>query len=163
MLDYCCYGAMISRWYVGRQAVADIGMGANLNSHWGDADDNGAMLVRFPEAMALLEGSWTTFDRSVAGGPLVYGTEGTMVVSEKEGTIRVERGGGRSESFPCDPLPEGRTQIAEEYVHHLDTGEPLHPTLEMHFNLEAMAILDAGVRSAVTGRLEIVNNRNWPS
>lgn len=161
MLDYCCYGAMIARWYIGEQATAAMGMRANLNSHWGDADDNGAMLVRFPQAMALLEGSWTTFDHGVPGGPIIYGTEGTMVVSDKKGTIRVERGGGRSESFDCDPLPAGRAQIAEEYLHHLDTGDPLHPTLEMNFNLEAMAILGAGVRASETGKLELVDNSTW--
>ena len=161
MLDYCCYGSMISRWYIGEQATAAVGMRANLDSQWGDADDNGAMLVRFPGAMALLEGSWTMFDYGVPGGPLIYGTQGTMVVSEKDGPVRVERGGGVSESFDCDPLPEGRTQIAEEVIHHLDTGDPLHPTLESRFNLEAMAILDAGVRSADSGKLELVENAAW--
>ena len=29
------------------------------------------------------------------------------------------------------------------------------------FNLDAMAILDAGLRSADTGKLEPVNNANW--
>ena len=58
-------------------------------------------------------------------------------------------------------MPEGRTQIAQEYIHHLDTGEPLHPTLEMMFNLEAMAVLDAGVRSADSGKMEAVDSSTW--
>ena len=28
------------------------------------------------------------------------------------------------------PAPEGRANIAEEFLHHLETGEPLHVTLE---------------------------------
>jgi predicted dehydrogenase len=60
-LDFCSYGAMVSLWYIGENATAAIGMRANLDSTWGDADDNGAILVRFPQAMALLEGSWTTW------------------------------------------------------------------------------------------------------
>ncbi len=40
-------------------------------------------------------------------------------------------------------------------------GEPLHPTLEMAFNLEIMAILDAGARSASNGRLEMVDSAAW--
>ncbi|TFG68470.1 MAG: Gfo/Idh/MocA family oxidoreductase, partial [Anaerolineales bacterium] len=43
MLDYCCYGAMLSRWVIGEQAVAALGMKANLASQWGDAEDNGVM------------------------------------------------------------------------------------------------------------------------
>ncbi len=163
MLDYCCYGAMVSRWYIGEQAVAAMGMKANLDSQWGDADDNAAVLVRFPSAMALLEGSWTTFDHGVPTGPIVYGTTGTLVVEQRHGKpiVRLERGHGQTTIFETEPLPAGRQNVAGEYVHHLDTGEPLHPTLEMMFNLEAMAILDAAVRSASSGKLELVDNAAW--
>jgi predicted dehydrogenase len=163
MLDYCCYGAMVARWMIGEQATAALGMKANLDSHWGDAEDNAAMLVRFPSAMALFEGSWTTWDHGVPTGPIIYGTKGTMVV-EKEGAgkrIRVERGHGQTEIYEPEPLPEGRDGIAAEIIHHFETGEPLHQTLEMMFNLEAMAILDAGVRSAAGDKLETVDNATW--
>jgi predicted dehydrogenase len=162
MLDYCCYGALVSRWYIGEQAVAAMGMRANLNSQWGDADDNAAMIVRFPKAMAVLEGSWTTWDHGVPRGPIVYGTTGTLV---KEGRqiVRLERGQGQTTIYECDPLPEGCKDVAQAFIHHLESGEPLHPTLEAGFNLEVMAILDAGVRSAVSGKLEAVDNAAWRS
>ena len=60
-----------------------------------------------------------------------------------------------------DPLPVGRETLGKEFIHHLDTGEPLHPTLDMEFNLEAMAILDAGIRSAASGKVELVNDATW--
>ena len=72
-----------------------------------------------------------------------------------------ERGHGERALYEPEPLPEGRTTIAEEYIHHLERGEPLHPTLEMAFNLEVMAILDAGVRSASSGALERVDSATW--
>ena len=43
----------------------------------------------------------------------------------------------------------------------MDTGEPIHYTAQMDFNLDAMAILDAGIRSADSGKIELVNNRHW--
>jgi len=58
-------------------------------------------------------------------------------------------------------LPENRDNVAKEFIHHLETGEPVHQTLEMMFNLEAMAILDAGVRSTSTGKSEMVENASW--
>jgi predicted dehydrogenase len=163
MLDFCCYGALVARWYVGEQAVAAIGMRANLNSQWGDADDNGAMIVRFPAAMALLEGSWTTLDHGVPTGPIVYGTTGTLVVDRGGGEqiVRLERGHGQTTIYEPDPLPEGRSNMAEEFVHYLETGQPLHPTLEAELNVEVMAILDAGVRSAISGKLELVDSAAW--
>lgn len=163
MLDFCCYGAMVSRWYIGEQAVAALGMKANLASHWGDAEDNGVILIRFPNAMALLEGSWTTFDHGVPSGPIIYGTTGTLVVDSRDGkpVVRLERGHGQTTIYDCEPLPEGRGDVAQEYVHHLETGEPLHPSLEMYLNLEIMAILDAGGRSAASNKLEVVHTPTW--
>ena len=161
MLDYCCYGAMLSRWYIGEQASAAMGMRANLDSPWGDADDNAAMLVRFPGAMALYEGSWTTLDHGVAGGPIVLGTTGTLVMDYHEEKVRLLRGGGEVSEIDCPALPEGRADIASEFIHHLDSGEPLHPSLDLPINLEAMAILDAGMRSAASGKLELVDSIVW--
>ncbi len=162
MLDFCCYGAMIARWFVGQPGQAAVGMRANLNSPWGDADDNGAMIVRFPSALARFEGTWTTADHGTGGGPVVYGTEGTLVMDEGEGKVSLTLcKGGRRTLHPLKPLPDGRHDVAHEVVHHLETGEPLHPTLDVPINLDAMAILDAGLRSANSGRLETVDSPTW--
>lgn len=165
MLDYCCYGALVARWLVGEPASAAMGMRANLNSKWGDAEDNAAMMIRFPQAMALCEASWTTLDHGVSPGPIVYGTEGTLVVEKETGddapSVRIERGAGRTEQHECEPLPAGHTNIAEAFIHRLETADPLHQTLDLDFNLEVMAILDAGLRSADSGRLELVDTHPW--
>jgi predicted dehydrogenase len=163
MIDYCCYGALIARWYVGEPATAALGLRANLDSQWGDADDNAVILVRFPGALALIEGSWTTLDHGVPTGPIIYGTTGTLVVEQRgdKAGVRLERGHGQSDFFTPDPLPKGRDTLAHEFIHHLETGEPLHQTLQMHYNLEVQAILDAGLRAADSGRLELVNNGAW--
>jgi predicted dehydrogenase len=160
MLDYCCYGAMLSAWFIGEPGTAAIGLKANLDSQWGDAEDNAAMIVRFPTAMALLEGSWTTLDHGVPPGPIVYGTKGTLV-DHAQDKVRLEQGHGHTSLIDCPPLPADRNTVAAEFVHHLTTGEPLHQTLEMWFNVQAMAILDAGVRSAASGKLEVVNSAAW--
>ena len=163
MLDFCSYGAMTSRWYIGEPAVGVMGMRANLDSGWGDADDNGAMLVRFPSAMALLEGSWTTHHPGVPSGPIIYGTEGTLVLDSNDGeaVVRIERAGEATKIVEAGALPAGRTNVAEELIHHLETGDPLHQSLTADFNLEVMAILDAGLRSADSGSFETADHGGW--
>lgn len=164
LIDYCCYGAMMARWIIGEPAVAAVGMRANLASPFGDADDNGAMIVRFARAMGLFEASWTTADHGTGGGPVIHGTGGTLVMEGDGGRpqVREIRSGGRVRVHR-PRLPKGRHDIAHEYVHHVDTGEPLHPTLDAPVNLDAMAILDAGARSADSGRLELVAGEAWPT
>lgn len=159
LLDYCCYGACLSRWYVGEPATAAFGLTANLNSPYGDASDNAVITVRFPNALALLEATWTTLDHGIPTGPILYGETGTMVVERRgsDQVVRLSRGHGEEpQDIPGDPLPAGRATLAEEFTHHLETGEPLHETLQVGFNLDAMAILDAGIRSAESKRLETV-------
>lgn len=165
LLDYCCYGACLARMYVGEPAQAAFGMAANFNTPYGDAEDNAVMTVRFANAMAILEATWSTVDHGVPTGPILYGDKGTMVVERRgaEGeTVKLIRGKGvEPEYIPGDPLPAEQNTLAKAMIHHLDTGAPLHETLDMNFNLEAQAILDAGRRSTMSGRLELVNNPRW--
>ncbi len=162
LLDYCCYGACLSRWYLGEPAVAANGLRANLLSAYGDADDNAIITARFSQAVAILEGTWTTYNTGVPTGPIVYGEKGTLVVDGKSLLVYTERKSREpSEVYENETLPEGRDSIAKEMIHHLQTGEPLHPTLDLPVNLDAMAILDAGIRAADSGKLELVNNVHW--
>jgi predicted dehydrogenase len=164
LLDYTCYGACLSRYYIGEPATAAFGIKANLLTPYGDVDDNAVITVRFPRALAILEATWSCLDHGVPTGPLIYGSEGTLVVERSGGqqVLTLRRGRGhKPEAVALDPLPEGRGTLGREVIHHLQTGEPLHETLRVDFNLEAMAILDAGIRSAQSGKLELVNSGSW--
>lgn len=166
LLDYCSYGPCLSRWYLGEPAVAAFALTANLGSPYAQNEDNAVISVRYPSALALYEGSWTEYDPGVPTGPILYGSEGTLVAHFKASPpwtwVELHRGqGANPERIAADPLPEGRQNIAQEVIHHLKTGEPLHPTLEPELNLDAMAVLDAALRSAQTGKLELVNNQHW--
>ena len=164
LLDYCCYGACLARWFVGEAATAAYGLRANLLTPYGDADDNAVITVRFPKALAILEATWSCPDHGVPTGPLLYGSTGTIVVERSGGNqvVTVRRGrGSEPETVDPEPLPEGRDTLGKEMLHHLETGEPLHETLRMDFNLDAMAILDAGIRSSKSGQLELVDSERW--
>jgi predicted dehydrogenase len=164
MLDYCCYGACLSRLFVGTPATSVTGVAANLNSHYGSAEDNAVFTVRFPKALAVLEATWSCIDHGAPSGPYIYGTTGTIVVERFEDVqvAKVYRGHGRApEIYEGGEYPAGRATLAQDVFNHLETGEPVHETLEAGFNLQAMAILDAGIRSVASGKLELVNDATW--
>ena len=162
-IDLCCYGVMYGCWYTGDSAVYAQGIQLNLDSEWCDADDNGVILVRFPSAIAVAQGSWTTLGKTyLTAGPLMlFGSSGALsfeIYGEKP-VVQLTRGAGHDvEIIEPDPLPEGRATLAEAFIHHLETGEPLHETLSAAFNLKMTAALDAGLRSAASGRVETVND-----
>lgn len=163
MLDFCSYGCMFSRWCIGEPAVSAVGMRANLDSQYGDAEDNAVILARFRNAIGLFESSFTNWHHGGPPGPIVYGTKGTLVAEKRDGKplVRLERGGGDTTLYEPEPLPVGREEVAGELIHHLDTGEPLHPVLCADLNLDATAILDAGARSGESNSVELVNNVAW--
>jgi predicted dehydrogenase len=157
LLDYCCYGACLAAWLLDAPPVAATCMAANLMHGFGDAEDNATLLLRFPAATAILEASWTTFHNGAPGGPIVIGTHGTIVVDGADVLLFTERGARTPTRVEQGaPLPPGRATIAEAFLHHLETGEPLHPTLDLPVNLAATAMLDAGRRAVASGTEQAV-------
>jgi predicted dehydrogenase len=157
LLDYCCYGACLAAWLMPEPPVSVMGLTSNLMTGYGDAEDNAAMLVRFPSGLAILEASWTTVHNGPAPLVTLYGTKGTIAVDGGEIEIYREKGAKAPSQVETGDLPPpGRATIAEEFLHHLETGEPLHPLLDLPVNLRTMAILDAGIRSAKSGAAELV-------
>ncbi len=162
LLDYCCYGACLSRWFIGQKAVAAYGMKANFNSPYGDAEDYATITARFPEAVAILEGSWTSVSSGIPHGPIVYGLDGTLVVDADQVKLyKTRHGMTPDEVYDAPALPQGRASLGEEVLHCLDSGEPLHETLDLPLNIDAQAILDAGIRSAASGKVELVTDQTW--
>lgn len=161
-LDYCCYGACLSRWFLGNKAVAVQGMKANMLSHFGNTEDNGIICARFETSIAIIEGTWSTYSVGVPNGPIVYGSKGTLVVDGNKVLVYKER---KSNVPTCvyepEPIDKERNDPAKEFIHHILTSQPLHPTMDMQINLDTAGILDAGIRSSQTGKLELVNDIYW--
>jgi predicted dehydrogenase len=157
LLDYCCYGACLAAWLMPETPISVMGLTANLMSPYGDAEDNAAMLVRFPAGLAILEASWTTIHNGPSPLVTLCGTTGTIAVDGGKIEIWREKGAKAPSQIEAgEPPPPGRATIAEECLHHLGTGDPLHPLLDLSVNLKTMAILDAGIRSAKSGAAEAV-------
>ncbi len=159
MADYCCYGSVLSCWYAGEPAVSAMGMRVNSMTLMGDAEDNSAMFVRFPSVYAVLEGTWTTLDHTFKT-PIVYGTKGAIVGDYKTGKVLLYHEDHSVEEIVNDPLPAELKDVACGYAHYMETGE-LHFTALPEFNLQALAVLNAGLRSADSGKTELVNNIHW--
>ena len=110
-----------------------------------------------------MEGSWTTVNTGIPNGPILYGTEGTMVVNQS-GAIEIyctRHAEAPDRVIEPMSLPDGRDNLGREVLHHLDTGEELFQLLELKTNLSAISILDAGSRSAESGKMELANDAVW--
>ncbi len=154
-LDYCCYGAALARWFFDRMPTTALGVRVNLGSPYGTADDNGLLILQFGErGLATIEGTWSCQDLGGLYGPVVYGSDATLSISGER--VRVTGDTPEPEYEPGVELPAERASLARVFIQHLETREPLPPLLGEHFNLEVMAELDAGVRSAELGQRQPV-------
>ena len=80
LLDYCCYGTILSNWYLGEKPQGVYGLKANFNHRFGDAEDYASLMVRYPEAVSILEGTWNTISSGYPSGPIVWGEKGALIV-----------------------------------------------------------------------------------
>jgi len=124
MLDFCCYGCMLSHWFFDKPGIAAFGMRGNFASQWGDAEDNAAMLIRYDSAFAGIETNWTTFNDLIPTGPILYGTKGVMTTASQEGAnvVKILEPSGEVVFEKPDMLPERLQSIAHAFVHLMDTG-----------------------------------------
>ena len=159
VMDYIGYGCNLSRWMLGEKATAAFCLASNLTSPFADIDDHATVILEFPHARGLVEGTWATYaSGKIPTGPVLYGETGTLV-TDRRGT-NVAYYNERHQKTPPQlfdpkPLPEGRDTLAREFLHALRTGE-MHQMLSPEMNLDAMAAMDAALRSAVSGKKEIV-------
>ncbi len=159
MLDYCGYGCLLAQWFLHKPGLSAYGLRENMLSGFGPVEDYSTMTVRYEDAVALIEGSWATVSfGGVPTGPVIYGAEGTLVAHRYDNAVKLYKTlhGPMTASYEAETLPADRADIAREMDHHLRTGEPLFEALGSAMNLQAMAVLDAGLRSAASLKPETV-------
>ena len=111
MADYCCYGSILAYWFAGIPAIAVNGMRVNSITTMGDAEDNAAMLIRFQNCYAVVEGTWTTYNHTFKS-PIVYGTKGAIVGDYKTGKVCIYETDGTTTDIANDPLPPELADVA---------------------------------------------------
>ena len=162
-LDMCCYGSMISVWLTESPCQAVSAMCGNFVHDWSDVEDNGVMLLRFAQSVAVVEGTWTTPAAAIAPGPEIF-CRGGVIACERRGAqvaVRLTDLYGNVEYLPEAAPDPALRNIACAFAAYRLRGREMPPVTKLENNLRTMAILDAGRRSARSGKVEIVDNAVW--
>lgn len=158
-LDIGCYGCFFSRWLMGQGAKSIVAMGANLNTPYGNTEDNFGALIRYENAISVIEGTWTTPRVAIPSGPMVVCTDGVILCTggaENAPNVVAYDSYGREVPVPNISVPESFRNMPSMYAAHRNHGEKLHDMLTLDTNMEVMAILDALIRSAASGKEEFI-------
>lgn len=148
--DYSGYGSSLCVLFMGGIPSSVMGMAGRLIKTHLPVDDNGIIIMRYPNALCRLEMTWTEAVPHTPPHDLVlYGTEGTMVASRE--LLLYTRQNKDGESVELDELPAGQRCASEHFVHCIRTGEqPQYQTCPDR-SYSAQQIMEAGLRSATSG------------
>jgi predicted dehydrogenase len=153
-LDICCYGCMYSRLLIGEKALTVYAYGANLNTPYGNAEDNTVAIIKYPKVFSVVEATWTTPNVVIPSGPILYCTDGVIYCSKENDMpdVKAININGEQVEIPSIEYPANMKNVAWEYAHHIKTGEPVYETLTLERNMEVIALLDTAIESAKLGK-----------
>ncbi len=156
-LDIACYGCLFTRWFLGKDAKRVISYGANLNTPYGDTADNFAAVIEYTDKMAVIEGTWTTPRAVIPSGPMVLCTDGVIMCTggaENAPDVKAFDMYGNEVELPEIELGDEYKNMTWQYANHVNNEAPIHEMLTLKGNMEVMAILDAVIRAAKSGKAE---------
>jgi predicted dehydrogenase len=154
LVDQGGYAATVCRWFLGRPGRV-VAMGGRLTKT-ADVDvDNVVILCRYPHAIGVAETSWSWVGGLPTAGPVVYGTDGTLVAHgarDAAGVTMIRRGDKEPTAVEAPPLPEGERNAPEYFVSRIRAGKPIEGLVSPEVCRDAQEILEAAILSIRTGR-----------
>lgn len=103
MVDFCGYGASMAVWLLGEPQTVQ-GMGGRYLKTDIASEDNGVIVLSYPQAMAVCEGSWTQLSQTEVEGPVIHGESGSLIAVD--GAVRmISRLGRAAEPVVLLPRP----------------------------------------------------------
>lgn len=156
ILDYACYGAMLSTWMFGHSAKRVSCFSKQFTTAFCNVEDYSAMMLDFGDGIGLLEGSWSTYNcGEIPTGPILYGTDGVIVCDRHNGWVKIYEGKSHPPVAPTEVIDAGTDQQALLLGENLAAclrGDALpDELLDWKLNLAVVAALDAGAKSAKNG------------
>lgn len=162
LIDYCCYGVMAAYVLLGLPHRVHA-VGGRYQKDYIRVEDNALLTMIYPRALGMAQASWSQIGEGLGIGPIIYGTEGTILVHQrhglregqviKEGSIEVmtrEQPEGYLIDAPA--LPAGQNSALAHMVSCLRDGAPLHQIVDSTTGRAVQEVLEAAYRSLASGK-----------
>jgi predicted dehydrogenase len=160
LVDYCGYGGILCCTLLGRPAAVTA-VAAHLRKKDLPSEDNAVVILRYPRALAVLEGSWTQIGGEPGFALIVYGDAGTLIVHQPratregqkvgQGRVQIVRGDA-SETLEPPELPAGERDGVSYFLARLRDGRPIEGLCAPEVGRDVQEILAAALESSATGR-----------
>jgi predicted dehydrogenase len=153
LTDQGGYAATICRWFLGRPSRV-MAMGGQLTKRDITDLDNVAIMLRYEHALAIAEATWSWIGGWPPAGPIVYGTEGTIVAQglrQPAGVTIVTKDQPEPHELPVPPLPRGTDNASAYFIDAIREERPIEGLVSATVSRDAQEILEAAMQSIRTG------------
>jgi predicted dehydrogenase len=160
LVDYCGYGAILCRTVLG-QPAAVTAVAAHLRKPDLAAEDNAIVVLRYPRALGLIEGSWTQIGGQPAFAMIAYGDTGTIIVHQPRAVREGQAVGpgavqvvtqDRSDVIEPPALPDDERDGPSYFLSRLRDGRPIEGLCAPDVGRDVQEILAAALASSRAGR-----------
>ncbi len=149
MADFCCYGAVVCRWYFGMPESVYCVKG-NYTKDYDVAEDHAVCLLKYPKMSAVIEGTWATYGMDASANPVVHGKNGTLGVFDQKVALSLP---DVPDVVRESPALEW-TSPAPYFWNCVKTGATPTGIRNPQISADACRILDAAAKSAKSGCAE---------
>ena len=147
LMDFGCYNALWSLWYLGRPAKVFAQVNHLRPQLFPKVEDNADLTLSYKHGVGIFEASW---DLPRGYQDLeVFGNKGSVYM--KNGSVEL-RTSEKPEPVELHPLPEDRSEPLAFMVSSLKSGKPLDGLTALDINVEVVEIIEAAKMSVRTGR-----------
>lgn len=162
-LDMQCYGCLYSNRFIPETPIDATAVAMNLNTPYCECEDNTSVIIRYPGVMSSSEGTWTIPNAAMPAGPALFCRNGVMWIEKTGGGFETRAMDIYGEPVSLDGYtqPETLRHMPTHLAAHLLDGGELIPAVTLGFNIQVMALLDAAMKSAASGRTEPVRSELW--
>ncbi len=152
--DFGSYGCAVARYLLGMPETVYAVRG-NLTKDYDVCDDHAVIVLKYPKADAVLEGTWATYGFDSGPNAVVHGAKGTLAAFGKE----VEKAVAREESTRTEPTALPAPGVAEAFRRCIEEGATPPGITDPEIAADACRIFDAAIRSSASGCAEKIEGR----
>ncbi|MGH2533030.1 MAG: Gfo/Idh/MocA family protein [Thermomicrobiales bacterium] len=156
-IDFCSYGAVLSRWIMGQPARV-IALGGRYAKEFFTVEDNAVMVLGYPHGHSICEATWTQPAVPTRIPAMIYGTDGAIALTGQSEIQLANRGqsGERSstetETIAAPALPDSHRSAPDYFTSCLLHDRPFEGIVSPEISRDAQEILEAGMLSMGDGK-----------
>lgn len=147
LMDFGCYNALWSLWYLGRPETVYAHVNHLRPSVFPKVEDNADLTLGYKNGVGIFEGSWD-LPRSYQDLE-VFGLKGSVYM--KNGSVEKQEGRNRSPINITPLAPEDSEPIAY-MVSRMRQNKPIEGMTALDINVEVIEIIEAAKESIRTGK-----------